>query len=286
MKAKLNKTILVWVLCSFGILALSPSVNAQEKAKPRLSVEYKKVMGSNPVIFAQVKYKDDKTYLPGDNILLNVYWQVTEDSLAPVGEMTTNAEGEGEFQITFLPDSPGDTVIQYEFLVKLEKNDRFKKAKKAVKFMTSFLTTEVVQKDSINYVSAQLVDGAGEPMVGEDLAVKVERLFAPINLGKSSYETDDDGRILVAVEEPIPSKTGELVFNVIFEGRKYGTVKSVLESNIGMKMDDLSTFDQRTMWSPIGKTPIFLLVFANILIFGIWIVIFILVRNLFKIKKL
>ena len=60
----------------------------------------------------------------------------------------------------------------------------------------------------------------------------------------------------------------------------------MVEAPIGVQIVDESTFDQRTMWSPRNKTPIFILVFTNLLIVGIWGIIVYLISNLFKIVKL
>ena len=285
MKTKMITNLAACLLCGFSFLIITPQAKAQdEKAKPRLSVDYKKTMGKPGYLFINAKYKDDKTYLPATDLELGVYRVWTEDSLNLVGKVTTDAEGNAEYSLIDLSAVTADSAMVYEYEVQVKRNDRFKKASKGVKIMDSFITAEAFVEDSATYIKAQLLDASGTPISGEDVSVKVKRLFAPLKIG--DYETDDDGMILVELEEAIPSKTGDLVFEVVFEKSKYGTVKAEFESNLGKSMEDLSTFDKRTMWSPPGKTPLFLLVFANLLIFGIWIVIFILVRNLLKISKL
>lgn len=147
------------------------------------------------------------------------------------------------------------------------------------------MKAESVVVDSVNQISAKLLDITGAPLEGQKLSVKVHRLFAPLTIGKSSYKTDDDGAILVPIEKAIPGVDGKLTFEVMIDSRKYGVVSHVFEAPIGTPVVDESTFDQRTMWSPPNKTPIFLWIFPNLVILGIWIVIFMLVRNLFKIYK-
>jgi hypothetical protein len=51
-------------------------------------------------------------------------------------------------------------------------------------------------------------------------------------------------------------------------------------------VDDNSAFERRTLWSTRDKTPYWLLVFPNLIIFGVWGVIVYLVLQIFKIKKL
>lgn len=287
MKTNIITNLAACLLCGFSFLLLSTEAKAQEdKVKPRLSVDYKKTMGKPGYLFINVKYKDDKTYLPATDLELKVYRMWTEDSLSLVGTATTNADGNAEYALLDLPTEATDTAMVYEYEVQVKKNEKFKKASKGVKFMDSFITAEAFVEDSVTYIKAQLLDASGSPITGEDLSLRVQRLFAPLKIGDSDYETDDDGMILVELEEAIPSKTGDLVFEVVFDKSKYGIVKVEFASDLGASSEDLSTYDQRTMWSPLGKTPIFLLVFANLIIFGIWIVIFILIRNLVKISRL
>ncbi|VAW18293.1 hypothetical protein MNBD_BACTEROID04-89, partial [hydrothermal vent metagenome] len=94
------------------------------------------------------------------------------------------------------------------------------------------------------------------------------------------------GAILVPVEEGIPGIDGNLTFEVVLnDSDDFGTVKAIVEAPIGVPIVDESTFDQRTMWSPRNKTPLFLLILPNLLIFSIWGLIIYLITNLFKITK-
>ena len=98
--------------------------------------------------------------------------------------------------------------------------------------------------------------------------------------------TDEDGTIIAEVKEGIPGLDGNLAIEVVLnDSELFGTVKAIVNAPVGTPIVDESTFDQRTMWSPRNKTPLFLLIFPNILIFGIWGLIIYLITNLIKIKK-
>ena len=85
------------------------------------------------------------------------------------------------------------------------------------------------------------------------------------------YNTDDDGEIQVPIEDGIPGIEGNLKLEVVLsESDDYGTVIAQLTAPIGTVIVDESTFDQRTMWSPRGKTPIFLLTLTYSFIFIVW----------------
>jgi hypothetical protein len=285
MKNIINKKYAVLILMGFLIIGLGSQTKVfGKKQKARLSVEYHKIMGNEAFLSINAKFKGDDGYEPATGLKLYVYREVGEDSIHPEGEITTDMEGNAIFTIKPINNESED-LITHKYLVNIENNKKFKDASKVVKFLDSYITAKIVEKDSIKTVSANLTDGNENPIEGQKLEVRVQRLFAPLTIGKSSYKTDEDGNILVPIKDPLPGIDGILTFEVVLENRKYGVIKYIFDAPIGKQITDLSTFDDRTMWSPPNKTPLFLWIFPNIVILGIWLVIALLIRNLFKIYK-
>jgi hypothetical protein len=276
------KAIIYTILIGFCTILLSPQIQAKEKA--RISVDYHRIVGENGFLLINAKYKVEKKYEPATELNLNIYEEINEDSIALRGKVITDYEGNAQFVIE-ARNVVSDELVTYKYLVRIEDDEIFKDAEKSESFLDVNLVASAIEEDSVNYISAELTDANGDPIEGEKLQVVVQRLFAPLTIGESSNKTDEDGSILVAVENPLPGLDGILTFEVILESKKYGNVKVVFDAPIGKVITDLSTFDQRTMWSPPGKTPLFLLIFPNIVIFGIWIVIVTLIFNLFRIYK-
>jgi hypothetical protein len=270
-----------WIAC---LLVFIPKAQADDQYKARLSVDYISITDDLNYLLINVKYKGEDGYQPGTDLSLNVYRQLEDDSLLFKGEAITNQEGNAEFEI-IIEDLLKDSLLKFEYVVKIENNDKFLDADKSVKFMLSSIIAEAVVVDSVQYISATLTNAKGDPIEGEDLTLKLKRLFAPLTIGESSYETDGDGNVMIEISDPMPGVDGVLTFEVVMDSRKYGTVKNIFDAPIGKVIVDQSTFDKSTMWSPPNKTPIFLLIFPNILILGIWFVIGLLVFNLIKIYK-
>ena len=157
---------------------------------------------------------------------------------------------------------------------------------KSIDFKDVDIKAKLITKDSINYITATLVDViTGSPLENESLGVQVQRLFQPLQIEEFNI-TDENGTIIVPIENGIPGIDGNLNIEVLLsESDDYGTVKAVIIAPIGTLIVDESTFDDRTMWSPRNKTPLFLLIFPNLLIFGMWGYIIYLIANLFKIAK-
>jgi hypothetical protein len=273
------------VVLMVGILFAGQWAQAQS-VKPRISTDYFRVMNVERYLTATVKYKGDDGIGPAMNLSLNIYAEVAEDSLLMVGTATTDMAGTAKYVIPEAAVNAGTPDSVYQYYFKVEDRDGFKDASKGVKFTDASVEATVLDIDSIQTVQAKVSDSQGEPLEDEKVTVQVERLFAPLTVGESSYKTDEDGIILVPMEEPLPGVDGNLKFIITMEGRKYGTVIHKFEAPIGVPVVDLSTFDQRTMWSPPSKTPWFLLIFPNLIILGIWAVIALLVFNLYRISKL
>ena len=272
-------------LLAISLLLIGSLVEAQS-VKPRISTDYVRVMDVERYLTATVKYRGDDGVIGAENVELMVYAEVQEDSLMLVGKATTDVEGVAKYIIpdnSLVADSP-DSVYQYYF--KVENSDLLKDASKSVKFIDSNVEAEVLDIDSVHTVRALVTDAAGNPMEEAKVTVEVERLFSPLTIGESSYRSDEDGIILVPMKEPLPGVDGVLKFIITMEGRSYGTVINNFEATVGVPVVDLSTYDERTMWSPPNKTPWFLLIFPNLLILGMWAVIALVVFNLYRISKL
>lgn len=286
MKTKINiKNI---VLAVFSVLLFTGVSLAQNKkpAKVRLKAAFVKVMGDEAYIDIKASARVNKKNISVSNIELIVS-NVLEDETTILGKTSTNMNGESKFILKNFNSIKTDTTNTYNLVLNFKGNDEFKKAKKSISFKDGAINAKLITKDSINYISATLQDKVtGNPIVEESLTVQVQRLFRPLGIGEEFNFTDDHGSVLVPVEEGIPGVDGLLKIEVVLsESDDYGTIKAVVDAPIGKLIVDESTFDQRTMWSPRDKTPIFLLIFPNILIFGIWGLIIYLVINLNKLSK-
>jgi hypothetical protein len=267
------------------IISKAPTKAQDKQYKARLSVDYHHIMETGSFIEVSDKFRGEDGFEPATNLLLYVYQQMSGDSLVPVGEIMTDESGIARYQLKEATKGVIDSLNIHEYVVKIESNSKFADATKALSFEESYLQAEIIEIDSVYHIAANLVDAAGGPIPEERLKVMVQRLFAPLTIGKSYYKTDDEGGILVPFEDPLPGVDGILTFEVVLESNKYGNVRTSFDAPIGKLVVDESTFDQRTIWSPPFRTPVFLWVFANVLILGTWIVIFILGRNLYRIYR-
>ena len=286
---KINSRLFLFVIISAFIFNIgSPGLYAQKakKNKARLNVQYVKIMDGEIYFDIKASARIKKKNVKISNIDLSISNELEEESIK-LGETSTNMDGEARFVLKSLNAIKPDSSNTYNITVSFKGNESFKKAKKNISFKDAIIEAKIITKDSVNYISAVLTDTETKnPIVDESLTVQVQRLFKPLRIGEEFNNTDEDGSIIVPIEEGIPGVNGNLTLEVVLnESDDFGTVKAMVTGSIGVPIVDESTFDQRTMWSPRNKTPIFLLIFPNLLIIGIWGFIVYLILNLFKLSK-
>ena len=261
---------------------------AQEGKKNtvRLKVDYIKIMDSISYFKINAFSRIEKENVDVANIELTVYNELDGEEIN-LGTVNTDMHGNCEFVLKNINEIKPDSTNTYNVGVSFNGNDAFKKASKSVSFRDASIVTKLITKDSINYISAILKETATDSVLSDRfLNVQIQRLFRPLRIGEEFNSTDENGTIIVPVEDGIPGVDGNLIIEVVLaDSDEFGTVKALHKANIGVPIVDESTYDERTMWSPRNKTPLFLLIFPNLLIFGIWGLIIYLFINLFKISK-
>jgi hypothetical protein len=252
----------------------------------RLKAEYVKIMNEGSYFDLQATAKVNDENVNVSKIELIIYNLVGDEQIE-IGKTITNMQGKSRFMLKDLKSIQPNSSNTYNIDISFTGNEAFSDASKSIVFKDAAIEAKLITIDSVNYVTATLIDKSTDSLlIGQSLKVQIQRLFKNLPIGEEFNETDEDGTILVPIPEGIPGVDGILAIEVILsESEEFGTVKTIFKAPIGKHIADESTFDQRTMWSPRNKTPLFLLIFPNILTFGIWGIIIYLILNLIKINK-
>lgn len=283
----INSFFFLFILVTLGLGTKGNDLYAQtKKNRARINADYVKVIGGEHYLNIKASARIDKKNIEVSNIDLQILQEFNDEEIE-IGTTSTDASGLSKFVIEdfskIMPDSSG----VYHLIVHFPGNNSFKKVSRDVSFKDADIKTRWIVKDSVNYVEAKLIETHSDSALAEmPLRVNVERLFRPLRIGDDSYDTDDSGEIMVPVEDGIPGINGNLKLEVVLhESDDYGSVIAKLNAPIGTLIVDESTFDQRTMWSPRGKTPIFLLAVTYSFIFVVWGIFVYLFINLVRIFK-
>ena len=291
MKITINLRFVFLIIISGYFLGLNvQNVYSQDPPKKntiRLKADYIKTMNKEIAFNLRASSKVDGSNIDVANIELTVFNEYNDDSVK-LGSAITDSEGKSTFVVNDLNLIKPDSTGLYNILVSFKGNDAYKRASKSLSYKDATIEAKIITKDSVNYITATLKDTATDSVLSDQiLNVQVQRLFRPLRIGPEFNSTDESGTIIVPIEEGIPGVDGMLTFEVVLKDNDdYGTVKAQVTAPLGVPVVDESTFDERTMWSPRNKTPLFLLIVPNLITLGIWGIIIYLILNLIKIKKL
>jgi len=276
--------ILLGIVVLFSFIGLK-TYGQEDKKNASIIIQYVKLSKENRALLdIKAQYKDHRNFEPCKNLALTVYKvENADDSLGvKIGTITTNDNGKANFDIP-----KKELALSSSFTVKIEKSKAFEDNQENVSVKDATIEASLEKTDSTYNIKARLLDENKKPIVDEALFVGLKRTFGNLSMGEEdSYTTDEDGAIIVPIDKNLTGKDGKLNFQVILkESDTYGTVVANLYSKFGVPIKDKSTFDQRTMWSPPSKTPLFILIIPNLLLVGIWSILTMLIINLFKIYK-
>jgi len=286
-KYKITYFVSLFLVISLNLISGHFEMNAQtKKNKARINADYVQHINGEHYLNIKASARIDKKTVEVAHIELNILQELNEEEIE-IGKTRTDASGISKFIIEDFSNLEADSLGFYNLVVSFAGNESFKRASRDVSFRNADIEAKWVVKDSINYVQAKLIDTQlDSALVEMPLSVRVERLFRPLKIGEDYYDTDENGEIEVAVEDGIPGIDGNLKIEVVLnESDDYGTVIAHITAPIGTVIVDESTFDQRTMWSPRGKTPIFLLTLTYSFIIIVWGIFLYLFINLVRIIK-
>lgn len=260
------------------------SYSQDDKKNASLSVQYTKITKQYSFLTVIAKYKSEKGFQPCGNLKITFYKVDTIGTIEPIkiGALKTHNDGKLKF---IIPQKYIEQTTSY--LVKLENDKSFEDNEETITVTNINLDASIEKLDSIYTIKAQLLSADNKPIADESLKVGIKRLFGNLGVGEDeSYPTDENGAIEVPVEKGFTGINGKLNFQVVvYESDKYGTVITNVNANFGIPIVDKSSFNERTMWSPPTKTPLFLLIIPNVILVGIWSILTLLLFNLYKIYK-
>ncbi|WP_291097424.1 MULTISPECIES: hypothetical protein [unclassified Flavobacterium] len=272
------------ILILFFAFSGNNAYSQKEKKSVSLSIQYSKIMKENSFLNITAKTKGENGFEPCSNLNFTVYKIDTTGVAADIkiGEVKTSTNGKAKFII------PAKFIEQSTaYKVKSENDKTYDDADESVTITDINIEASIEKADSSYTIKAKLLSATNKPIAEESLNIGLKRLFGNLSVGgESSYTTDADGAVTATVEKGYTGLNGKLNFQVVLpESEKYGTVIANINTAFGVPIVDKSTFNERTMWSPPTKIPIFLLIIPNILIIGIWSTLVLLLFNLYKIYK-
>jgi hypothetical protein len=223
---------------------------------------------------------------------VNVYFgEATEDHL--LGKTITGFTGEGRVVLPASFKPTWDSLNEFKFLAASDSVKGTESLSADVTIKKAILVLDTANVDGVRTVTAQLKEKKGTEWVAvKDVEMKlgIKRSLSNLTVGDAeTYTADSTG--MASAEFKKDSMPGDEKGNIVLVARvedndSYGNL--VVEKTVawGKPVSPEQNFWRRTLWSTGNLAPIWLLALALSIIGIVWGVIFYLVRQLFRIRKM
>ncbi|MDH5603860.1 MAG: hypothetical protein OEY51_07970 [Cyclobacteriaceae bacterium] len=293
MKRPVNIVVVLLLMMFFGSMHVNSYaiLNFQDKpakkAKPRLSLDFRRVMEGESYLTINSRVREGKAYVNIHGLTVKVFLIVEEEERL-LGEVITDHKGDAVYTLKESDMIPTDTTGYIRYEIRSASNDLYSSADDDLLVLLGDIDAKVSKTDSTLTVRANLVNHvSGEAVPDATIKVLLKRQFAPLTLGKDFYTTDEEGKLKVNLKNNLPGDAqGNLVIQVVLEDdENYRNIvkEVVIPTEVMIARDN--SYDESSMWSSRYNTPWWLLVFPNLIIFGVWMTMFYLVYKLIIISK-
>jgi hypothetical protein len=280
MKTVQNIKFFTTIILLIAFIGTIFQVQAQEeKQSLSIGLTYHKTVGVESFLKISTSFKGENGWKDASNVPFEII-KIGEEEIS-LGKGATDIHGKAKF---IIPAKSIDSTNSVE--LRITNHPIYEDTAEMLDFKDVNLKAILNVGDGTKQISATLLDLEGNPIIDEGLKVQVKRLIKGLPIGDGVYYTDENGMVVVDIDEDYNSFDGNLVFEVVIEEHdEYGTVRAQMHADFGIASTDLSTYDKRTLWSPAGKTPLFFLIFPNLVLLGILGIFVYLILNLIKISK-
>ena len=285
----ISKLLMLTVL----MLPLSKSYGqeATEKKDPEISINYYNLINNSIFIKIDAKYKEDKTFVPINNLEIKLYLnEAKEENL--IGNGTTNANGLLRVVLPEKFKAYLDSASSFNLLASSEATSILNEGEGTTTIENVTIELETVMEDSTRMLRAHVFKKEGndkKPLAKVELNFFATRTFGMLPLSTDNLETDEDGMAELAYAGDIPgdSSGNMMVSAKLADADTYGNVLAFQNTNWGKKTKIDNGFSKLTaLWASRANVPLWLLIISNSIIGAVWGTIIYLVFQLFRIRKL
>ena len=156
----------------------------------------------------------------------------------------------------------------------------------AIKDVHYTLKCEVI--DSVKTAIINIKDFVNEPVTSVSIKLYVKRLFGLLPIGEDYLKTNKKGELKIEFPDDIPGDENGMIelITKIEDNDDYGNLEIHQQVKWGAPLKAKTTESERQLWANRDNAPVYLIVAANSIIFGIWFVIFYIVYQIFTLRKL
>ena len=268
---------------------------AQEKEAPELMTHlgYYTTNNSMQYLKVQTQLKADNKLQPLKDVVVQLYL----DSLSPenlISKVRTDAKGFAQAAIPVTLKDKWSAATAHKFIAVTEATRKEDETTTELEITKSKIVLDTLNEDGVRSVTAQVLaynNGIWEPAKDVEVKLGVRRMGGNLKIGEDeTYTTDSLGQVSGEFKlDRLPADDAKGTITLVAtvdDNDQFGNLAIEKKVAWGNYYKRESNFGQRSLYATRFRTPIWLLVMALSIIAAVWSVIFYLVVQLIKIKKL
>lgn len=267
----------------------SPVLGQGTKSDLSLNLSYFNKNERLQYLQATAKAKIEGKFQPVAGINLQFYITDEQDSNS-LGKATTNEKG---IATIFIPPSAKSEWMKSEttqFLAKSETTAEYDSTKATAEVTKSKIRIDTGADKKIMATLLSLKNGSWVPVSGVDMVLAVKRLNADLLVDQNPTHTTDSLGV-ASTDYSLIDLPGDSVGNVILiakleDNDLYGNLTSERSVPWGVPASYISNYDKRSLSARQGRSPLSLVFIAYSIALAVWGVIFYLLFQIRKLKKL
>ncbi len=292
MKVNFPHKIVIIFLITLSIGVGRSDAQDSVESKTTLNISYFLSTNNVPYISINVKKKTGRKIETMKDIPVNVYFSDAKANNL-LGKTITGISGEGRVGFPASFKSTWDSLNEFKFLATSDPIRGIEPLSADITIKKAILVIDTANADGVRTVTAQLKEKKGNDWVAVpavEMKLAIDRSLGSLSVGDAeTYTSDSTGK--ASAEFKKDSIPGDEKGNIILVARvedndSYGNL--VVEKTVSWGKASIAQkgFWRRTLWSTGNRAPLWLLGLAFSIIAGVWGVIFYLVRQLFKLRKM
>ena len=288
-----SRGLIAIVLCLFTFLSQAQDKTA--KGAIKIDLTYHQLNNDLPVIKVSAKTKKEKKFQPVAGVVINLFFNA-ETSQGFMGRVTTNSNGAGSLTMPVRFKDELDSLSTFKFIGTLIQNDSFEDQSTELEISKAKIELTLEDIDSARTIHAIVLAFQDTGWVAQpetEIKLVVRRLMSDLSATEEeTFTTDKNGEASAEFSLNIPGDAqGNIVIGAkIDDHETYGSLVSTKSAKWGVPLDPdnsfAKSFAKRTLWATRDKTPLWLLIFPNLIIVTVWGIIFYLVYQVARIIKL
>ncbi len=298
MKMKKNLyrvSVLIILVTSLFAKAICQDEDADvPKKKAFVALKYYNVENSMQFLTLQCDLKSEKGLEHISKLGAKIYLDDETDEANLIESIKTDQDGRAKI---YLPVSFKDKWIaspQHKFIAVTDSIPELGVRNVESEVTIAKLTIDTISDGETKSVTVKLVEKKENnwvPVKDVEIKLGIKRLGSSmLPIGDEPTVTTDSSGTAVA-EFTVKSIPGDKSGNIILIARiedndVYGNLEASKNVNWGTTFISESNFGKRSLWATGGKTPIWLLSIAGLIVFSVWGTIIYLVFSLINMRKL